>query len=120
MNYIDEFLNIDISKQQYRAVRYPRLFYLWGHSYEFERDNNWELLESICEKLGKIGKEKVKDLIWLTGIEQCIFGLDFPYTKPCQIKDAMKKIKECINELDLENGAQEKVFGENLLNMIKK
>ncbi len=27
------------------------LFYIWGHSYEFERDNNWGLIESFCEKI---------------------------------------------------------------------
>ncbi|MBQ7573900.1 MAG: polysaccharide deacetylase family protein [Clostridia bacterium] len=56
-NYIDDFLNIDVSKL-YIAGRFPRLFYLWGHSYEFERNNNWELLEDICSKLSG------KDDIW--------------------------------------------------------
>lgn len=49
-HYIDEFLNIDVSKQ-YSASRFPRLFYIWGYSFEFERDNNRELLENICIKL---------------------------------------------------------------------
>lgn len=31
---------------------------MWGHSYEFERDNNWNLLDEICEKLSG------KDDIW--------------------------------------------------------
>lgn len=25
------------------------LFYLWGHSYEFDRNNNWEIIEEFCE-----------------------------------------------------------------------
>ena len=50
MDYIDEFLEIDLSKK-YISERYPRLFYMWGHSYEFERNNNWNLLDKICEKL---------------------------------------------------------------------
>jgi peptidoglycan/xylan/chitin deacetylase (PgdA/CDA1 family) len=29
----------------------PQLFYLWGHSYEFEGDNNWERIEQIAEKI---------------------------------------------------------------------
>ncbi|MBE7011884.1 MAG: hypothetical protein E7415_04340 [Ruminococcaceae bacterium] len=49
--YIDEFINLDMSKKTYHASRYPRLFYIWGHSYEFGRDNNWERLDEICEKL---------------------------------------------------------------------
>jgi hypothetical protein len=32
--------------------RYPRLFYLWGHSYEFERAGNWQHLDEICTRLG--------------------------------------------------------------------
>ena len=28
-----------------------RLFYLWGHSYEFDVDDNWEYMESILKKL---------------------------------------------------------------------
>ena len=29
-----------------------RLFYLWGHSYEFEADNNWQVIEDFCAKMG--------------------------------------------------------------------
>lgn len=36
----------------YGARRWPRLFYLWGHSYEFNNDNNWDHLEAICQILG--------------------------------------------------------------------
>ena len=26
------------------------MFYLWGHSYEFEDDNNWEIIEQLLER----------------------------------------------------------------------
>jgi len=26
----------------------PSVFYLWGHSYEFEVDNNWQLIDDFC------------------------------------------------------------------------
>ena len=29
-----------------------KLFYLWGHSYEFEADDNWQVIEGFCEKMG--------------------------------------------------------------------
>lgn len=53
LEYIEEFTELDVSPKVYGARRQPRLFYLWGHSYEFDSDfdNNWELLEQICEKL---------------------------------------------------------------------
>lgn len=50
LKYIDEFVSLDIEKL-YSASRYPRLFYMWGHSYEFEENNNWEHLEDICKRL---------------------------------------------------------------------
>ncbi len=30
----------------------PRMFYLWGHSYEFEAHNNWEVIERFAEYIG--------------------------------------------------------------------
>lgn len=51
LEYIDEFLKINLEPWVYSAARAPRLFYMWGHSYEFERQNNWELLDEICQKL---------------------------------------------------------------------
>lgn len=51
MEYVDEFLNLDISPNTYHARRVPRLLYIWGHSYEFDRHNNWDHIEQICRKL---------------------------------------------------------------------
>ncbi len=48
----------------YYAARVPRLFYLWGHSYEFDEHNNWERMEQICQKLS--GKD---DIWYATNIE---------------------------------------------------
>ncbi len=49
--WIDEFLAIDNSPNQYGPARKPRLFYLWGHSFEFDSHNNWDRGEEICKKL---------------------------------------------------------------------
>lgn len=48
-DYIDEFLALDISPSVYYATRFPRLFYIWGHSFEFDRDNNWDRIEKVCD-----------------------------------------------------------------------
>jgi peptidoglycan-N-acetylglucosamine deacetylase len=40
---IDQFLSSDIAEDQ--------LFYIWGHSYEFDVDQSWERFERICQKL---------------------------------------------------------------------
>ena len=60
--------------------RTPMLFYLWGHSYEFERDDNWEVIEEFAEYIGK------REDIWyatnieiydyMKAFEQLIFSAD--------------------------------------------
>lgn len=55
--YIDTFLAIDEAKI-YRSLRLPRLFFIWGHSFEFENKGRWNHLEELCEKLSG------KDDIW--------------------------------------------------------
>ena len=35
-----------------RVPFFSRLFYLWGHSYEFEADDNWHVIEEFCQKMG--------------------------------------------------------------------
>jgi len=49
--YIEEFLALDISPKKYHARRIPRLLYIWGHSYEFEKKGNWDHIEKICARL---------------------------------------------------------------------
>ena len=57
-NLLDNFLSAD---------PYPArtmMFYLWGHSYEFDNDNNWEVIEKFAEIAG--GNE---DVWYATNIE---------------------------------------------------
>ena len=64
MEYVESFLKLDISPATYHAKRYPRLLYIWGHSYEFDNNNNWEHIEEICRRLSD------NDEIWYaTNIE---------------------------------------------------
>jgi len=65
MEYIDKFLALDEDKL-YHTSKMPLLFYIWGHSYEFERKGNWEHAEAICERLS--GKD---DTWYATNIEIC-------------------------------------------------
>lgn len=64
MEYIDSFLQLDLSTQVRHSKRYPRLLYIWGHSHELDRNNNWEHMEEICQRLAD------NDSIWYaTNIE---------------------------------------------------
>lgn len=63
MSYIEKFVRCD-PDSEYWSNRHPRLFYLWGHSFEFECNGNWDLLDEICDALGD------RDDIWYaTNIE---------------------------------------------------
>lgn len=65
MNWVDEFLALDI-KSSYITGHEPRVFYMWGHTSEFESNGNWDRLETFCQKIS--GKEE----IWYaTNIEIC-------------------------------------------------
>ncbi|MBO5851104.1 MAG: polysaccharide deacetylase family protein [Clostridia bacterium] len=60
--YLQEF--IDLELPSYNATRGARLFYLWGHSYEFDRNNLWDRLEDFC----KLATSK-QDIWYATNIE---------------------------------------------------
>ena len=64
---IDEFLSIN--GNDYRGG-YPALFYLWGHSYEFNDFNNWYIIEDFAKKVGN------RDDIWY-----CTNGELYDYVK---------------------------------------
>ena len=65
-NLIEKFLSADTSSAVYCASRYPRLLYIWGHSFEFNNKDNWYVITEICEKLAG------KDEIWYaTNAEIC-------------------------------------------------
>lgn len=51
MELCDQFL-----ASQYK--RDPKMFYLWGHTYEFDESNNWHVIEEFLEKM------KDHDDIW--------------------------------------------------------
>ncbi len=42
----------------YFPNRKLKLFYLWGHSYEFNNNDNWNVIEEFCEYMGN------RDEIW--------------------------------------------------------
>lgn len=46
----------------------PSLFYIWGHSYEFDIDNTWDDFEEICKELSR------RDDIFY-GTNREVFGL---------------------------------------------
>ena len=47
---IDEFLSL--KEVGYYWSNSPKLFYLWGHSYEFNDNDNWDIIENFAKKVG--------------------------------------------------------------------
>ncbi len=41
----------------YFWAKNPKLFYLWGHSFEFANDDNWEVIEEFAKYIG--GREEI-------------------------------------------------------------
>ena len=35
-----------------KKSQYLFMMYVWGHSYEFDNDNNWDLIEAFCKMVG--------------------------------------------------------------------
>ena len=57
MELARKFVNNDSGKS-------PKLFYLWGHSFEFDADDNWDKIEEFCEYVGNR-----EDIWYATNIE---------------------------------------------------
>ena len=47
-----------------KKTQYLYMMYVWGHSFEFDRNNNWNVMEEFCEMIG--GQE---DIWYATNIE---------------------------------------------------
>lgn len=71
IEYARQFVNIKV-EEVYNSYRYPHLFYVWGHSYEFGNHNNWEHFEELCQILS--GKD---DTWYATNIEIYKYSVAF-------------------------------------------
>ena len=63
LSWIEKFNEIKYDSVRAKLNK-PVLMYIWGHSYEFDMQNNWELIEEICRRLS--GKD---DVWYATNIE---------------------------------------------------
>jgi peptidoglycan/xylan/chitin deacetylase (PgdA/CDA1 family) len=83
MEYARRFVELKFDDSVPFWRRKPQLFYVWGHSYEFEVGNNWNVIEEFCEYIGG------KDDIWyatngeifdyLTACDRLEFSIDGTY-----------------------------------------
>ena len=62
-----------------------------------------------------LGRTRVEELLWQTGAEQCIFGLDFPYNNAERISEAIS----AVYSLSATDEDKEKILGGNLMRFIR-
>ncbi|MGE5551815.1 MAG: polysaccharide deacetylase family protein [Bacteroidota bacterium] len=82
----------------------PYLFYLWGHSYEFEANDNWHVIEEFAKYIGK------RDDIWYaTNIEiydyvnafnKLVFSVDGKRVKNLSSRKVWFKYSERMIEIE--------------------
>ena len=69
-DFLEEFKKDEKSEFFFRNR--PKLFYMWGHSHEFPKDDNWDRIEKFCELASNL------DGVWYaTNIE--IFDYIYAY-----------------------------------------
>lgn len=60
--------------------KHIRLFYIWGHSYEFERDNSWKRMEEFCRTAGSNSEiwyaTNIQIKEYITAMRNLIFTTD--------------------------------------------
>ncbi len=49
-----------------RMYTSPYLFTVWGHSFSFENENNWDMIETFLEKIGR------RDNVWYAGLGEIV------------------------------------------------
>lgn len=73
----------DIDKMWNKLMKFNkhiRLLYIWGHSYEFDRDNTWERMENFCKMAGNNEEAwyatniEIKD--YITAMRNLVFSAD--------------------------------------------
>lgn len=77
MTYIRQLAQTFVNKAKCRE---PLLFYVWGHTFEFERDNNWEIIEEFAEYIGNREEiwyaTNIEIYDYVKAYEQLVFSLD--------------------------------------------
>ena len=91
MELADKFLGL-------KAQKNPRLFYLWGHSYEFDEKDNWEIIEAFAKKMG--GNESIwyatniQIFDYVAAYKQLRFGVEMEFVENPTATDLSFKYNE--------------------------
>lgn len=76
---------VEIGTSPYYWANKPQMFYLWGHSYEFDNDGNWNVIEEFAEYIG--GREEIwyatngEIFDYVTACERLEFSADASFVR---------------------------------------
>lgn len=63
-----------------KTVKYLKLFYVWGHSYEFERNDNWHVMEELLKKVSGLADvwyaTNIEIVEYMKALDQLVYNLD--------------------------------------------
>ncbi len=93
MELANTFIDMKVSRE-------PKLFYLWGHTYEFEMNDNWNVIEEFLQKIAK--KE---DIWYATNVE--IYDYVSAYQSLCFSSDGKRVFNPSAIDIWLWNGEKD-------------
>ena len=81
-----------------KAEKNPRLFYLWGHSYEFDVDDNWQIIETFADKMGGHNNiwyaTNMQIYDYVAAYKQLRFGLEMKFVENPSATDLFFKYSD--------------------------
>lgn len=82
----------------FKKKQYLKLMYVWGHSYEFDNNNNWNVIEDFCKLMG--GRD---DIWYATNIEiidymQVLKNLQFSADAGAVFNPSAQSAWLCVND----------------------
>lgn len=76
----DIMKKLSVFKNPPRRIPNLMLFYVWGHSYEFNNDNNWELIEEFCREASGMDDvwyaTNIEIVDYITALRNLRFGVN--------------------------------------------
>ncbi len=70
----------ELGKRLVKETYGLNLLYIWGHSYEFDNDGNWDLIESFCSQMKDIASvwyaTNIEIYDYVQACRRLIFGID--------------------------------------------
>lgn len=79
------------------------MFYVWGHSYEFNRNNNWELIEEFSKMMGNREDiwyaSNIEIVDYLEAFDRLIFSMDGSFVYNPSVQSVWVNVDNIVYEI---------------------